>query len=58
MSELQSVVRDEKIMVDALVKRIFADLEPLAMEKNIKLDRKMQACDDDGKRYSYLQTGI
>ncbi|MGO5164442.1 MULTISPECIES: sensor histidine kinase [unclassified Candidatus Paralachnospira] len=37
MSELQSVVRDEKIMVDALVEEVFADLEPLAMEKNIKL---------------------
>lgn len=37
MSELQTVVRDEKIMVAALVEEVLADLEPLAMEKNIKL---------------------
>ena len=37
MSELQIVVRDEKIMVDALVEEVLADLEPLAMEKNIRL---------------------
>lgn len=37
MSELQTIVRDEKIMVAALVEEVLADLEPLAMEKNIKL---------------------
>ncbi len=37
MSELQIVVRDEKIMVDALVEEVLTDLEPLAQEKNIKL---------------------
>ena len=37
MSELQIVVRDEKIMVDALVEEVLTDLEPLAMEKNIRL---------------------
>ena len=37
MSELQTVGRDEKIVVDALVDEVLADLEPLAQEKNIKL---------------------
>lgn len=37
MSELQTIVRDETIMVAALVEEVLADLEPLAMEKNIKL---------------------
>ena len=37
MSELQTVGRDEKIIVDALVDEVLADLEPLAQEKNIKL---------------------
>ena len=37
MSELQTVSRDDKIMVDALVDEVLADLEPLAQEKNIKL---------------------
>ena len=35
MSELQTVGRDEKIAVDALVDEVLADLEPLAQEKNI-----------------------
>lgn len=37
MSELQSVERDDIIMVDALVEEVIADLEPLAIEKNIRL---------------------
>ena len=37
MSELQTVGRDDKIMVDALVDEVLADLDPLAQEKNIKL---------------------
>ena len=41
MSELQTVGRDEKIIVDALVDEVLADLEPLAQEKNIKADWKM-----------------
>ena len=36
MSELQTVGRDDKIMVDALVDEVLADLDPLAQEKNIK----------------------
>ena len=40
MSELQTVGRDEKIMVDALVDEVLADLDPLAQEKNIKLTGK------------------
>ncbi len=37
MSELQTVSRDDTIMVDALVDEVLADLEPLAQEKNIEL---------------------
>ena len=37
MSELQTVGRDETIIVNALVDEVLADLEPLAQEKNIKL---------------------
>ena len=37
MSELQSVGRDDKIILDAIVEEVLADLEPLAVEKNIKL---------------------
>lgn len=33
MSELQTVGRDEKIAVDALIDEVLADLEPLAQEK-------------------------
>lgn len=37
MSELQTVSRDETIMVDALVDEVLADLEPLAREKEVEL---------------------
>ena len=37
MSELQTVARDDKIELDALVEEVLADLEPLAQEKNIQL---------------------
>lgn len=37
MSELRITVRDEKIMVDALVEEVLEDLEPLAVEKNVEL---------------------
>ena len=43
MSELQSVGRDDKIILDAIVEEVLADLEPLAEEKNIKLIGK---CED------------
>lgn len=43
MSELQTVGRDDKIILDAIVEEVLADLEPLAMEKNIKLIGK---CED------------
>ena len=37
MSELQTVGRDEQIIMDDLVDEVLEDLEPLAQEKNIKL---------------------
>lgn len=43
MSELQTVGRDDKIIFDAIVEEVLADLEPLAVEKNIKLIGK---CED------------
>ena len=43
MSELQTVGRDDKIILDAIVEEVLADLEPLAVEKNIKL---MGKCED------------
>ena len=43
MSELQSVGRDDKIILDAIVEEVLADLEPLAVERNIKLIGK---CED------------
>ena len=43
MSEIQSVGRDDKIILDAIVEEVLADLEPLAVEKNIKLIGK---CED------------
>ena len=43
MSELQTVGRDDKIVLDAIVEEVLADLEPLAVEKNIKLIGK---CED------------
>lgn len=38
MSELQTVARDEKIEVDALVEEVLADLDPLAEEKYVILE--------------------
>lgn len=43
MSELQTVGRDDKIILYAIVEEVLADLEPLAVEKNIKLIGK---CED------------
>lgn len=43
VSELQTVGRDDKIILDAIVEEVLADLEPLAVEKNIKLIGK---CED------------
>lgn len=43
MSELQTVGRDDRIILDAIVEEVLADLEPLAVEKNIKLIGK---CED------------
>ena len=43
MSELQTVGRDDKIILDAIVEEVLVDLEPLAVEKNIKLIGK---CED------------
>lgn len=43
MSELQTVGRDDKIILDAIVEEVLADLEPLAVGKNIKLIGK---CED------------
>ena len=43
MSELQTVGRNDKIILDAIVEEVLADLEPLAQEKNIKLIGK---CED------------
>ena len=43
MSELQTVGMDDKIILDAIVEEVLADLEPLAQKKNIKLIGK---CED------------
>ena len=43
MSELQTVGRDETIMVDALVDEVLADLEPLAREKHVELTGNCEA---------------
>ena len=43
MSERQTVGRSDKIILDAIVEEVLADLEPLAVEKNIKLIGK---CED------------
>ena len=43
MSELQTVGRDEQIIMDDLVEEVLEDLEPLAQEKNITL---MGKCKD------------
>ena len=37
MSELQTVGRDDTIMIAAVVEEVLVDLEPLAQEKNIRL---------------------
>ena len=42
MSELQTVGRDDKIILDAIVEEVLADLEPLAVKKNIKLIGKYE----------------
>ena len=42
MSELQTVGRDDKIILDAIVEEVLADLDPLAVEKNIKLIGKCE----------------
>ena len=43
MSEFQTVSRNEKIIVDALVDEVLADLEPLAQEKDITLIGKCES---------------
>ena len=43
ISEFQTVSRDEKIIVDALVDEVLADLEPLAQEKDITLIGKCES---------------
>ena len=43
MSELQTVGRDDEIMVDALVDEVLADLEPLAREKHVELTGNCEA---------------
>lgn len=43
MSELQTVARDEEIALDALVEEVFADLEPLAQQKDITLTGNCEA---------------
>lgn len=43
MSELQTVGRDEAIMVDALVDEVLADLDPLAREKHVELTGNCEA---------------
>ena len=43
MSELQTGGRNDKIILDSIVEEVLADLEPLAVEKNIKLIGK---CED------------
>lgn len=42
MSELQTVARNEKIALNALVEEVLADLDPLAREKNIELSGKCE----------------
>ena len=43
MSELQTVARDEEIVLDALVEEVLADLEPLAQQKDITLTGNCEA---------------
>lgn len=42
MSELQTIARDEKIELDALVEEVLADLETLAREKEISLGKSCE----------------
>ena len=42
MSELQTIARDEKIELDALVEEVLADLETLAREKEISLEKSCE----------------
>ena len=56
MSELQTVGRDDEIILDALVDEVLEDLEPLAEGKNISTDRKMQGY-NDGSEVTSLFTG-
>lgn len=42
MSELQTVARNEKIALNALVEEVLADLDPLAREKSIELSGKCE----------------
>lgn len=42
MSELQTVGRYDKIILDTIIEEVLADLEPLAVEKNIKLIGKCE----------------
>ena len=42
MSELQTIGRDDKIIVGAIVEEVLADLEPFAQEKDIKLIGKCE----------------
>ena len=44
MSELQTVGRDDEIILDALVDEVLEDLEPLAEGKNIRLIGKCKDC--------------
>ena len=58
MSELQTVGRDEAIMVDALVDEVLADLEPLAREKHVELTGNCEAITIVGSDILNLQAGI
>ena len=42
MNELQTIARDEKIELDALVEEVLADLETLAREKEISLGKSCE----------------
>ena len=42
MSELQTVVRNDKIELHSLIEEVLTDLEPLAKEKNVELIQKSQ----------------
>ena len=57
MSELQTVGRDETIIVNALIDEVLADLEPLAQEKNIKLIGKCKDVNMVGSDIQYNHSG-